>query len=186
MKQTEKFVFFYGGFMSQWIESPFIDYESMLVFNTAEQWMMYKKAKYFNDVHTASLIMETPHPAEQKRLGRRVKGFNDKKWDKVKYNVVYNGNLMKFTQNEWCWSQLIMTNKLILVEASPTDKVWGIGMSQDAEGIEDRNNWQGENLLGKAIMEVRDVLMRCQATLKRLSHEKQNGISFLGINLREK
>ena len=163
MFETEEYLFFYGGFCSQWLHSPFVDSDSLLCFNTAEQWMMYKKAKFFNDNATASRIKEAEHPKLQKQLGRSVKNFNDKQWDRVKENVVLRGNIMKFTQNPELRQLLLNTKDKTIVEASPTDVVWGIGLGLDSPYLLDERKWRGENLLGNILMEVRGVLQRFDA-----------------------
>ena len=172
MFETEDYLFFYGGFCSQWLHSPFVDSDSLLCFNTAEQWMMYKKAKFFNDNATASKIMEADHPSLQKSLGRSVKNFNDKEWDKVKEGIVLRGNVMKFTQHPELKQLLLDTKDKTIVEASPTDVVWGIGLGLDSPYLLDESKWRGENLLGEILMEVRDVLRRL---------DKQNEVEELPL-----
>ncbi len=153
---SDKFVFFWGGFLSQWAPSPFKI--GRLTFTCAEQWMMYKKAELFNDVETAVLIMQTDRPNEQKALGREVANYDDDAWMEIAYDVVVQGNRAKFGQLHLMNEQLRLTGDKILVEASPHDRRWGIGMAEHEKGIEDPSNWRGENLLGKAIMQVRDEL----------------------------
>lgn len=148
-----KHVFFWGGPFSQWIEGDFtIDGKT---FNTCEQWMMYNKAKLFNDNETAEAIMETPFPNEQKALGRKVKNFDDAKWMEVAYDIVVEGNRAKFNQNPDLLKELEATRGKLLVEASPYDKRWGIGMGAGDPGINNPANWKGDNLLGEAITQVR-------------------------------
>lgn len=145
--------FFWGGPFSQWAESNFtID---GVTFNTCEQWMMYNKAKLFGDIETLQSIMDTPFPNEQKALGRKVKNFDDAKWMEVAYDIVVEGNRAKFNQNPKLMKDLEDTCGKLLVEASPYDKRWGIGMAAGDPGIEDPVNWKGDNLLGKAITQVR-------------------------------
>ena len=145
--------FFWGGPFSQWAESNFtID---GVTFNTCEQWMMYNKAKLFGDTETLQAIMDTPFPNEQKALGRKVKNFDDAKWMEVAYDIVVEGNRAKFNQNSKLMKDLEETCGKLLVEASPYDKRWGIGMAAGDPGIEDPVNWKGDNLLGKAITQVR-------------------------------
>lgn len=147
------YVFFWGGPFSQWAKSPFrID---GITFNTCEQYMMYKKAMLFNDATTAQAIMANSNPREQKMLGRAVKNFDDTVWMKYAYDYVVEGNRAKFEQNSDLRAELENTRGKLLVEASPYDKRWGIGMEEGDEGIENSVNWQGENLLGKAITQVR-------------------------------
>lgn len=154
---SDKFVFFWGGPFSQWMYSPFE--RDGMTFVTAEQWMMYQKAIAMADAASAAKIMATEDPREQKALGRKVANYNDMKWMRVAYNVVVEGNLSKFSQNADCMEALKQSRGKIIVEASPYDKRWGIGMAEGAEGIEDPANWKGENLLGKAIMDVRTYLL---------------------------
>ena len=148
-----KFVFFWGGPFSQWAYSPFeIDGKK---FVTAEQWMMWNKAMMFGDEHRARKIMEEDSPSKQKKIGRLVEGFNDDVWIEKAYDIVVRGNRAKFTQIPKFLQHLEATRGKLLVEASPYDKRWGIGLGENAPGIEDPKNWRGENLLGKAITEVR-------------------------------
>ena len=147
------FHFFWGGPFSQWHHSPF-NHASMK-FNSCEQWMMYHKAMMFNDTNTAKAIMVSQNPAEQKKFGRKVKNFDDNKWMKEAYNIVVEGNRAKFQQNSELFEVLRGTSGKLLVEASPYDRRWGIGMAKDDPGIEDPANWRGDNLLGKAITQVR-------------------------------
>jgi ribA/ribD-fused uncharacterized protein len=117
---------------------------------------MFHKAMLFGDKETADKIMFAKNPSEHKKLGRLVKNYDQKVWDEHKRKIVYNGNWLKFTQNPKLLAQLLETDDKILVEASPYDPIWGIGLDENAIGIEDSNNWQGENLLGYIITDVRD------------------------------
>jgi len=156
MRITDKYVFFWNGIYSQWHFSPFIvdGYEYL----TAEQFMMHQKALFFGDEEIAKKIMATDRPDEQKSLGRQVKDFNVDKWSKVCLGIVYKGNYAKFTQNEELKKELMETGDRMIVEASPYDQIWGIGMGENEEGIEDPMNWKGQNLLGWSIMMVRQHL----------------------------
>lgn len=157
MKYTkETLEAFWGGFMSQWARSPFE--HDMKRYNCAEQFMMYHKAMHFNDFETAAKILSTDHPREQKALGRQVKGFNDESWDTVKYDIVRDGNMCKFEQNPEFEEWLLETGDKYIVEASPEDRVWGIGLAEHDERIYDSGNWDGQNLLGEVLMEVRNLL----------------------------
>ena len=156
----KKYTFFWNGFLSQWHPSPFVDLESGLKFNCAEQYMMWKKATEMGDVETAKKIMEAKHPREQKKLGRQVKNFDMEKWHKIKWDVVYNGTKLKFTQNPKLMEQLINTRGTLLVEASPFDKVWGIGLGEEDAKKIDEKDWPGENLLGKIITEFRENICK--------------------------
>lgn len=154
---NKKYHFFWRGPFSQWAASPFID-RNGIRFNCCEQWMMYCKANLFDDGDTAIEILQTDDPKEQKDLGRKVKNFNVEKWQTFRFGIVWQGNFYKFTQNPDLQTELLQTGNKILVEASPWDKIWGIGMREESEGIEDPSNWKGLNLLGRAITSVRDVL----------------------------
>jgi len=160
MKITDKYVFFYKEVFSQWHPCQFQDLDTLTTYSSAEQFMMHKKALYFNDLETAEKIMNTNKPFEQKALGRLVKNYDDNIWNKVKYKIVYNGNVLKFSQNQELLAALLNTGNKLLVEASLKDKIWGIGMYEDTPGVEDSKNWQGQNLLGKALTEVRDSFIK--------------------------
>ena len=156
-KVTDRYVFFWSGPFSQWVSSPFI--REGLQFNTAEQWMMYQKAMLFDDFDMADRIRLTDSPKEQKALGRKVANYDEAQWMRYAYDFVVAGNLSKFSQNPILMRALIESGDRILVEASPFDKRWGIGLKATAPNIEDESTWLGENLLGKAIMEVRHLLL---------------------------
>ena len=145
---------FYGGFMSQWFPSPF-RYGPTL-FPTAEHFMMAMKAKLFDDFPAQMAIMSNSDPAAAKALGRRVKGFDPRIWDVVKVATVFAGNWLKFTQHPDLRKELLSTGKAVLVEASPTDRIWGIGMAADDHRVRKPWLWRGSNLLGFVLMEVRD------------------------------
>lgn len=154
------FLFFWGNDVdnpySQWQPSPFTigDY----TFPTAEHWMMLQKALYFKDEESAKIIMSNPNPDAAKRQGRLVKNFDANKWAEVAYDLVVAGNEEKFKQNPDMLKRLLGTGDRVIVEASPYDKIWGIGMGIDHKDIRNPEKWQGENLLGYALMEVRDTL----------------------------
>jgi ribA/ribD-fused uncharacterized protein len=160
MKITDKFVFFYKEVFSQWHMSSFKDPLTATVYNCTEQYMMHKKALVFRDFETAEKIMSAKKPADQKALGRLVRGYNDQKWNEVKFKIVCNGNMLKFTQNPNLLASLLDTGDKTLVEASLKDTIWGIGMYEDTPGVEDPKNWRGENLLGYALTDVRDFLKK--------------------------
>ena len=157
MKTTDKHVFFWNGIYSQWYKSPFTVDDINYV--TAEQYMMNQKALLFGDVETSRQILRATDPREQKELGRKVSGFNKEKWDKACVGIVYKGNYAKFSQNEDLKTELLNTGNRILVEASPVDFIWGIGMHEDDNGVDNPANWKGTNLLGWSIMLVRNELM---------------------------
>ena len=153
---TNEFVFFWGGICSQWYSSWFeIDGQK---YSCAEQYMMYKKALLFEDEDVANAIMRTQNPMEQKALGRKVRGFDKDKWEEVCREYVYEANYAKFTQNPDLLFELVSYGDRDIVEASPEDPIWGIGMHETNPDIFDRTKWKGTNWLGEAIMRVRDTL----------------------------
>lgn len=141
---------------SQWFPSAFIVDEKK--YATAEHWMMAKKAELFNDNETLEKILATEKPAIAKTLGREVKNFNPEVWANSSYKIVVEGNRHKFSQQEDLLNYLLQTGNKIIVEASPTDTIWGIGMAQDVQDATNPFKWRGTNLLGFALMEVRDLL----------------------------
>jgi ribA/ribD-fused uncharacterized protein len=154
---TDKYVFFWGGTMSQWHASEFeIDGQK---YTCAEQYMMYKKASLFEDEDVANAIMRTNNPREQKALGRKVRGFDKDKWEEVCKEYVYEANYAKFTQNPHMLEELKTYGNREIVESSPEDSIWGIGMHENHPDILDKSKWQGKNWLGQSIMRVRDELL---------------------------
>lgn len=130
-----------------------------VTFSCAEQFMMYVKALTFEDFKIAKKILEETSPRKMKALGRRVKNFDDDVWDDVKFNLVVSGNRLKFSQNKKLKKALLSTNEKILIEASPRDRIWGVGLGSRNPDIFDRTKWRGQNLLGKALMKVRKELL---------------------------
>lgn len=141
---------------SQWYPAPFeVDGDRFL---TSEHWMMAQKALLFDDQEIYDKILEAPSPKYVKGLGRQVRGFKQDIWEENRYRIVCEGNFYKFSQNlELKWF-LLGTGKRVIVEASPVDKIWGIGLAEKDRKIHDVNQWDGLNLLGFALMEVRDQL----------------------------
>jgi len=147
---------FLKGVFSQWHPTSFaIEGEP---FSTAEQWMMFAKASLFADSARALAIRATIDPAQQKRLGAEVQGFDQALWDARKLAIVYRGNLEKFKQNAGALRQLLATAPALLVEANPRDWVWGCGLSETDAGIGRPSHWRGENLLGRILTRVRNEL----------------------------
>ena len=162
--KSDKYVFFWrsNSPFSNWHASPFratIQRNNGLdqfTFNSAEQWMMYQKAKLFNDVVMAEKILAETDPRKIKALGHDVMGFIQHDWDDNKERLVYQGLKLKFQQNKDCMKALMATGDKILVEASPYDSIWGIGLGAEDPRVLDENTWQGQNLLGKALTRLRD------------------------------
>ena len=141
---------------SQWFNRPFtID---GFTYKCAEQYMMAQKAKLFNDEEIFERILQASTPETMKSLGRQVKNFDYKVWSQYKFGIVVAGNLAKFSQNDDLKAFLLGTGDKILVEASPYDNVWGIHMRGTDPRAKDPSLWEGENLLGFALMQVRDML----------------------------
>ena len=141
---------------SQWWISPFVFLEEE--YKTAEHWMMAQKVKLFEDFNILEKIIKAETPIEVKKLGREVKNYNDKLWVEKRYEIVKQGNFLKFSQNELLRDFLINTNDSIIIESSPVDNIWGIGMDENHKDLKNPKNWLGLNLLGFALMEVRDIL----------------------------
>ena len=153
---SEKFTFFYGGPASQWAASTFaID---GVKYNCAEQYMMAQKAILFDDAAALQIIMNTDNPKIQKAAGRTVKGFDKILWEQNAKLFVYRANLAKFTQNGEFLEWLLATDGTTLVEASPWDKIWGIGLDASDPKAKDRLTWEGTNWLGEIITQVREDL----------------------------
>ena len=142
--------------LSQWYDCRFtID---GVEYHTAEKYMMSQKAVLFGDEKIRAEIMSASHPKEFKSLGRKISGFNQKIWDKNCCDIVIRGNVAKFSQNEALRKFLLNTGSQVLVEASPYDKIWGIGMSADDPKCENPTLWNGSNYLGFCLMEARDII----------------------------
>lgn len=166
--KKEDFIFFWKqqkyknkpigkGCLSQWYMSDFII--DGIRYCCAEQYMMAKKAELFGDYEIYSQILNTNKPKEIKSLGRKVKNFLPAIWEKHKVKVVFDANFAKFSQNKELREYLCATEKLILVEASPYDTIWGIGLAEDEPYLWEPNLWLGKNLLGFVLMDVRDKII---------------------------
>jgi len=137
-------------------------------FHLREQWMMYLKALVFAkdnnrevNLKIATQIMQTINPFTIKALGRKVQGYDDVIWNKCKFEIVVNGNYLEFTQNKEMNVILKNTLNKEIAEASAKDNIWGIGYYENTAMTVSKDKW-GQNLLGKAIMEVRDYLEKHQ------------------------
>ena len=147
-----KYTFFWDGIYSNWYKSNFI--HDLIEYNCMEQYMMYNKAMFFGDLETARLIMNTNNPRKHKELGRLVKNYDDREWSKLREDIVYEGLQAKFDQNPDLKKQLLSTKGTTLVEASPYDRIWGIGFSEGS-ALKNIDNW-GLNLLGRLLTKLRD------------------------------
>lgn len=150
---SKDYHFFWGGPFSQWYPSSFNI--ERITYNCAEQYMMAEKARLFNDTEALAAIMKSKDPSQQKGIGRKVKGFDVDEWNNICRLVVYRGNLAKFSQNLALRDFLTESGEQIIVEASPEDKIWGIGLHESDPDVMDESKWKGLNWLGIAIMQVR-------------------------------
>jgi ribA/ribD-fused uncharacterized protein len=164
-----KFVFFWGhqpdrsgivtsSCFSQWWVAPFV--VGGITYKTAEHWMMAQKALLFDNQDIFKKIVIAKSPAEAKELGRQVRDFDENIWLEKRFEIVVEGSMHKFGQNPDLKRFLINTNDRILVEASPVDTIWGIGLAAGDEKAKNPNQWNGLNLLGFALMETRDNFLK--------------------------
>jgi ribA/ribD-fused uncharacterized protein len=149
-----EYTFFWAGPFSQWHKSDFV--VDGVKYVTAEQFMMAEKARLFNDATTLALIMKTNNAKEQKRLGRLVTNFDADVWAANAKAIVYRGTYAKFTQNVALAGALDSTGSSTLVEASPYDQIWGIGLAAEDPLALDPATWNGLNWLGEIITKVRE------------------------------
>jgi ribA/ribD-fused uncharacterized protein len=162
-----KYIFFWGhkplpngaignSCFSQWWPAPFS--VNGVSYPTAEQFMMAEKARLFGDDAARAQIVQAASPKAAKQLGRQIKNFNEQVWVEARFPIVVAGNLAKFCQNRALGKYLLGTNDKVLVEASPVDRIWGIGLAADNEQATNPEQWRGLNILGFALMEVRQRL----------------------------
>jgi ribA/ribD-fused uncharacterized protein len=168
IEEGSKFIFFWGNqpakdgsitkacFSQWWLSSFVVD---GMEYKSAEHWMMARKAELFDDHSGLQKVLACKTPAEAKKIGREILNFDEKTWCDNRYRIVKEGNFHKFSQNSALKSFLLNTRNRVIVEASPVDPIWGIGMAADDPEIQRPSAWKGMNLLGFALMEVRDDLM---------------------------
>jgi len=168
-KARPKFLFFWGhqpsadasvtkSCFSQWYAASF-SVDGML-YRTAEHFMMAEKARLFGDQAIHERVLSASTPAQAKRLGRMVEGFKDETWLRERFEIVVRANCEKFSQNKALGQFLLDTGDRVLVEASPVDAIWGIGLAADHPDADRPHRWPGLNLLGFALMEVRQTLAK--------------------------
>lgn len=158
LRVTDRFVFFWKppSPFGQWTPSRFsVD---GVPYTCAEQFMMAEKARLFGDNMVLAQILATDDPRAHKRLGRKVGNFSEDAWNQNREDIVYRGNMAKFGQDDGLRDLLMETGDRTLVEASPYDRIWGIGLKSTDADAEDPARWQGLNLLGKVLMRVRSDL----------------------------
>ena len=142
-------------YLSNWYTSKFVDSQGV-TYNNAEQYLMYQKAILFKDFQVAKLILNTNNPKLIKELGRKVSNFEETIWITNRENIMYDGCFYKFSQNSNLKTKLLTTCDNQLVESSPYDKIWGIGLNK-YQALK-QSNWPGLNLLGKVLIKVRKSL----------------------------
>jgi ribA/ribD-fused uncharacterized protein len=142
--------------LSQWWPAPFT--VDGVLYRTAEHWMMAEKARLFGDERSAAAVLAAASPKEAKALGRSVRGFDGDRWDAAALDIVARGSTAKFGQDPQLRDYLVGTGDAVLVEASPLDAVWGIGLAADDPRARRPAEWPGRNLLGFALMQARHVL----------------------------
>ncbi len=164
---TANYIFFWGhqpredgvpgkNCFSQWYDSPF-ELDGVRYF-TAEHYMMAEKARLFGDREAEAKVLACTHPGEAKKLGREIRGFDNRVWYGKRVEIVVKGNHARFSQHERLRDYMLSTGTRVLVEASPVDAIWGIGLAADHRDATNPHRWKGLNLLGFALMEVREML----------------------------
>lgn len=162
-----KFVFFWGhtprrpgavdaSCLSQWFPATFT--VDGVEYPTAEHFMMAEKARLFGDQDALTRVLGAATPGEAKARGREVRGFDERAWAEHRFDIVVRGSTAKFAARRDLREFLVASKNRVLVEASPQDRVWGIGLARDDERAQDPRRWLGLNLLGFALMKARDNL----------------------------
>lgn len=157
MKKNDTHYFFYTNHYSNFHNCRFT-YKGH-EFTNSEQAFMWCKAVFFKDQEAANGLLQMANdPMSAKMLGRLVRNYNDEEWSKVRYQFMYEVCLEKFRQNEYLKKDILETGDLCFVEASPTDRIWGIGLDEKDPAIYIESKWRGQNLLGKVLNDVRKTL----------------------------
>ena len=146
-----------NGYLSNWYLSKFIVDD--ITYSSMEQYMMYQKAICFNDIEISEKILSTDDVSKIKRLGREISNYDENHWNGVRQIIVYEGLIAKFSQNKDLKNKLIETKDCFLAECAVKDKIWGIGLSMSDPNRFNKDLWNGKNLLGYALMKVRDKLL---------------------------
>lgn len=154
--QTFQYEPFFNGPYSQFHRAPFVI--GGITYHWAEQWMMACKARVFQDDDAYREILAAQSPGRCKDLGRQVAHYDEQVWDGIRFNCVVNGNVAKFGQNADLRELILASGDAIFIEASPTDKIWGVGLGLEHPGVLDPTKWRGENLLGFALVKTRQAL----------------------------
>lgn len=146
------------GYLSNWYQSEFTDPNSGIKYCSTEQWLMFQKACLFKDYATAEKVLKTTSPKTAKSLGRQVKNFDEQIWKENCRQIMFDGCLLKFSQNPDLQQYLLSTKDKVIAEASPFDKIWGIGLDAKQAKAVPKKNWPGTNWLGECLMQVRQHL----------------------------
>lgn len=166
MKVTDRHVLFWGGVFSNWQTVPkgitYVDKQTgeIIKFSSSEQLFMYLKAAFFGDYEIAEELTHTTDPKEAKKLGRKIKGFSEVEWEKVREDIMYEAVSYKAQFYPLFKDSLLAYGNREFVEASPFDKVWGIGIAEDDPRADNEGEWEGLNLLGKTLTRLRDDLKK--------------------------
>lgn len=145
-----------NGWLSNWYPSPFT--VEGVAFSSMEQYMMYEKAVTFGDFDMAQKILTEKDVSKVKQYGRQIANFDDVVWNGIRQIIVYRGLLAKFLQNQELGKKLKGTGGAVLAECAVHDKIWGIGLSMQDTNRFDMQKWNGQNLLGFALMQVREQI----------------------------
>jgi ribA/ribD-fused uncharacterized protein len=160
-RQTDTHFYFWNTIYSQWFsynDKPLFE-EKGNRFWSAEHYMMYHKARVFGQEEIMRDCLQRLSPRKVKALGRTIPNFSDNVWNKHKIDIVTQGNVLKFSQNPDLLAKMKEQQDLIIVEASPEDPIWGIGLHFDNEDVLDEAKWKGQNLLGICVMEARKIIL---------------------------
>lgn len=144
------------GFLSNWWLSDFV--LDGVKFTSNEQYIMYRKCVFFGDMTAAKAVMKTDNPAQQQAIAKNAIGYNDVMWNGTRQLAAYRGLMAKFEQNVYLAAELLSTGDAVLVECARTDHLWACGVSLYDDARHDIDTWAGKNILGFALMEVRDTL----------------------------
>lgn len=171
-------VFFWGphkenGYLSNWYPAPFYEPENGIHYQNCEQYMMWRKAALFNDMETANKILKAETPKECKRLGHNLSNFNLQIWKDHRHLIVGRGIFLKFSQNPALKERLLATENRILAEATPFDKIWGIGLNKHQAKHLEPDQWIGQNLLGKLLMNLRQYFRENEPQAIETSEQSQ-------------
>jgi ribA/ribD-fused uncharacterized protein len=153
---TDTHIYFWGSELSNWFMWSF-KYKGH-EFKNSEQAFMWEKAMHFGDILKANEILKEPNPRRTKQLGREVKNFNTEEWLRASFDIMVDVNYAKWTSNKRLQNLLMSTGNKTIVEASPQDALWGIGLHWEDDAVLDERKWKGTNWLGEALMKVREKI----------------------------